>query len=181
MFGVWFFTFRPAYLGGPVSFVLVHGVSMRPTLQNGDLVVVRDRGAYVAGDVVAFHVPANGSGEGGLVIHRIVGGSAATGYATQGDNREGPDPWRPMASDIAGELWLRIPGGARAIAWVRDPIVFAGLAASFTVFQILSSPVHAPGKRRRHALGAAAVGARQLLEIRSGSWAFPMRPSEARR
>jgi signal peptidase len=169
---VWFFGFRPAYLGGPVSYVLVSGVSMLPTLEDGDLVLVRERSSYSPGDVVAFHVSTAGSGQDGLVVHRIVGGSARAGYVTEGDNGTGSDPWSTTPADIEGELWIRVPGAARMIGWIRDPIVFGGLVAAFTVFSILASPQG--GTHARRARGVVApTSSWQLTEIRSGRWAFP--------
>ncbi len=127
---VWFLLLRPGFLGGPVSYIIVSGISMEPTLRSGDLVVVRKQESYTTGDVVAFEV------EGGVVIHRIVGGTAEKGFVTQGDNKGGPDLWRPRAEDIRGKMWLHLPGGGRVIAYLRQPLVFAMLLASLGTFSL---------------------------------------------
>ncbi|MER3397507.1 MAG: hypothetical protein C4316_03050, partial [Chloroflexota bacterium] len=88
LFG-WFFFLRPGFLGGPAGYIIVSGPSMEPTLYEKDLAVVLAQDEYALGDVVAFRV------EGGIVIHRIVGGDPQAGYITRGDNRESPDMWRP--------------------------------------------------------------------------------------
>jgi signal peptidase len=136
-FAGWFMLFRPTALGGPASYLWVTGSSMRPTLAGGDFVVARQADSYAAGDIVAFRIPADEPAEGGLVIHRIVGGSAADGYVTQGDNKPLADPWHPRADDILGALWFGVPGAARYIGWLREPAVFAAFAASLTVFSVM--------------------------------------------
>lgn len=123
---VWFIYFRPAFLGGPASYIIVSGVSMEPTLYTGDLAVMQRQAAYAPGDIVAFRVP------GGHVIHRIVGGSAEEGFITRGDNKTSTDPWRPRPEDIAGRMWFHIPGGGRPLQVLRQPkyiLALGGLAA----------------------------------------------------
>jgi signal peptidase len=128
----WFFLFRPVSLGGPASYVMVSGVSMEPTLHSGDLVATRKHQSYQKGDIVAFRV------EGGIVIHRIVGGSAEDGLIMQGDNKNAPDLWRPTADDIVGRMWFSIPGGGRFLGILQSPLVLAGLASGVAVFLVLS-------------------------------------------
>jgi signal peptidase len=142
---IWFVAFRPAALGGPVSYVVVSGTSMQPTLHTGDLVVVRHRDTYAKGQVIAYAVPDGIPGAGKLVIHRITGGDARHGFTTQGDNRAEADDWHPRDQHVKGALWIHVPGAGRWIATVREPAVFASLAAGFTVFSILLGP----GRRRR--------------------------------
>jgi signal peptidase I len=153
---LWFVMARPAYLGGSVSYVWVSGVSMEPTLHNGDLVLVREQASYARGDVVAFRLPSGEAAAGGLVIHRIVGGSAGMGFRTQGDNKHGLDPWRPAEDDVVGALWLRIPAGGLVIGWIRDPVVFAGLAAGLAVFSVLAGEER--GEKRKPAKAAPPLG-----------------------
>ena len=62
-----FFFLAPRQLGGWASYAIVSGTSMLPTLQEGDLVMARERPQYEVGDIVLFEV------DGGRVIHRIVG------------------------------------------------------------------------------------------------------------
>ena len=132
----WFAFMRPASLGGPAGYLYVNGVSMEPTLVTGDLVITRRAEHYRAGQIVAFRPRAGQPGAGAIVIHRIVGGSA-DGFVVQGDNKPGPDEWRPAEADIVGALWVRIPGAGVAIGWLRSPTVMASLAAAVTVFAVL--------------------------------------------
>jgi signal peptidase len=149
-FLAWFIVLGPSVIGGPATYVFVSGTSMEPTLSTGDLVITRRAEAYEVGDIVAFHVPqeAEGVARGGLVIHRVAGGSAATGYVMRGDNRMGDDPWRPMPADIAGRAWIVIPGIAPFLTMLREPAVFGSLMAGITVFLIVMG---ADDRRRRPA------------------------------
>lgn len=125
---VWFGLFAPRFLGGPASYIMVAGTSMEPSLSTGDLVVARRQAWYREGDVVAYRIPEGEAGEGQVVIHQIVGGSARLGYILQGDNRDTPDLWRPHPDDIDGKMWLVIPGAGRAAVLLRTPFVFAVIA-----------------------------------------------------
>lgn len=123
---LWLVFLLPQQLGGSAAYVVVAGQSMEPTLWDGDLVVTRSAEAYAVGDVVAFRAPE------GMVIHRIVGGSAETGFVTQGDNRSSVDLWRSTPEEIVGRSWLRIPAGGRVFTAVRSPLMLATVAAVFT-------------------------------------------------
>jgi signal peptidase len=141
----WFVLLRPSFLGGPVSYVMVSGDSMEPTLSSGDLVVARDEDAYEVGDLVAFRVPRGEHGEGAIVIHRIAGGSAADGFSTQGDNNGWLDPWLVEADDIVGGSWLTVAGAGRWLNALKTPALLAGLVGGMVVSLVL---VGERGKRR---------------------------------
>ncbi|HYM82894.1 MAG TPA: signal peptidase I, partial [Candidatus Dormibacteraeota bacterium] len=96
----WAIVLRPVALGGQTLFLVVRGDSMLPTYQTGDLVILRSADAYRQGEVVAYRVPAGELGAGRIVIHRIVGGDAVSGYLVKGDHNPAVDPWRPKPSDI---------------------------------------------------------------------------------
>jgi signal peptidase I len=136
----WLLLFRPTFLGGPATYVIVAGRSMEPTLDSGALVMVRQRGSYGNGDIVAFRVPEGKPGEGAIVIHRIVGGSADEGFVVRGDNKEGPDPWHPAKDDIVGKRWFSLPGGSRFLAILRAPLPLAALAGGLAMLLVLSGP-----------------------------------------
>lgn len=150
---IWLVALRPAALGGPVTYVVVSGESMRPTLEHGDLVVARAQPVYDVGDVVVFTTP-----EGPLVIHRIIGGDAAGGFRLQGDNKPEPDHWTPRAEEILGEAWLHVPAGGRLLGLAGGPLPL-GLLAALATFRALSSP--RPASRTR----PAAVRLRPAADI----------------
>src|SRR3972149_4373118 len=117
VFGAWFFAFRPGFLGGPAGYVIVAGKSMEPALYTGDLVITRKQPEYRPGDTVAFRV------EGGIVIHRIVG----------------------------GRRWRHLPGKGRWLATARQPQNFAVLVGGMAGFSLLGGrTLH---KRRRRKAG----------------------------
>jgi signal peptidase I len=129
----WALFLRPQVLGGPASYVIVAGTSMKPTLHASDLVIAVKRPSYRVGDIIAYHVP-SGPGKGTLIIHRIVGGSTAIGFLTKGDNREMPDQWNPKGKDVDGRLVLRIPRAGLALLWLHTPLGVAVLAALIAFF-----------------------------------------------
>lgn len=118
------------FLLGPFGHVIVSGTSMEPSLRGGDLVLTLERRLYHHGDVVAFRVPSGHAGAGTVVIHRIVGGSAAGGYVTRGDNRGHADLWRPRSHDVTGATILRIPFAGLGLAHLRSPLGLALLAGA---------------------------------------------------
>lgn len=139
----WSVLLRPDFLGGPASYIIVSGESMEPTLYSGDLAILRKQEAYHPGDVVTFAV-----GGGDAVIHRIVGGSGEEGFDTQGDNQDRPDLWRPTSADIAGSLWLSIPGAGRVFTYLQQPVLLALIAGigSLSLF----GARHRRRRRARH-------------------------------
>lgn len=152
----WYVVLGPTVIGGQATYLTVSGDSMVPVLASGDLVIVRRADAYAVGDIVAFHLP-NDPLTRNLVIHRIAGGTATSGWTMRGDNNPGDDPWRPISGDLVGKAWIVVPGAGRALAWFRQPAVFASFAAGFVVFAFLlgeggsgerTKPAR-PGIRRR--------------------------------
>ena len=133
----WILIFRPTFLGGPTTYVLVSGASMEPTISSGDLVLARQQGSYGNGDIVAFRVPEGEPGEGAIVIHRIVGGSPDEGFVMQGDNKDGPDSWQPTENLIVGKMWFSVPGGSRFLLVLRSPAVLAALVGGIATSLIL--------------------------------------------
>ena len=127
--GLWSVRLRPATLGGSVSYIVVHGSSMEPTYDDGDLVVVRRDSEYESGDVIAFR--AGGHFEDPTrIIHRIVGGEPTSGFVTQGDNRDRTDPWSPTTEDIIGRTVLHIPMAGDISGMLTKPQTFAALGGT---------------------------------------------------
>jgi signal peptidase len=120
----------PTTLGGRFNVTIVSGTSMEPTYHTGDLALVRRTGDIAVGDVIVYAVPAGQPGEGRHVVHRVVGGDAASGWITRGDNRDTPDIWRPRADDIVGTVRGLIPQGGSWLMKVLSPI---GLGAGVAI------------------------------------------------
>jgi len=150
---------RAGFVGSPVSYVVVSGHSMLPTLQMGDVVVLRSAGAYRKGEIVAYKVPAGGPGAGLLVIHRIVGGNARDGYVMRGDNKEFNDPWRPHPADVVGRVLFVVPKVGLAVRYVRSPLGLAALAGLLTMALMLVGGAPSSGTSPRRT-AASRRGAR---------------------
>jgi hypothetical protein len=127
---------------------------MEPTLTEGDLVVVRE-GDYQVGDIVAFETGR------GLVIHRIVDGSAESGFVMQGDNKPAIDTWTPVPDEIVGEHFARVPNAGR---WLH------GLAANPAWFGAMigglgSLLLWSPQRRRRRGAHRAETRTRRSQTV----------------
>lgn len=143
---VWLVLFRPTSLGGDATWLVIRGNSMLPVYRPGDLVVLRSAPTYAAGQIVAYAVPQDDIGEGQLIIHRLIGGDAASGFKVQGDNNPGLDPWSPTAHDIVGSEWFAIPGLGNVIAWIRQPATTGALASALIVSILVARQ---PGRASR--------------------------------
>jgi signal peptidase len=140
---------RAGFVGSPVSYVLVSGHSMEPTLWTGDVVVLVREHAYRTGDVVGYRIPKGGPGAGLIIIHRIVGGDARHGYVMQGDNKAHPDPWAPKPSDVVGRQELMVPKVGLAVRYIRSPIGFALMAGIVTLTIALGGGADEERRKRR--------------------------------
>ena len=85
--------------------VVTFGTSMLPTYHAGDLVIVAHGSDYEVGDIVGYR----SSGSEQIVLHRIVGGDAASGFEMRGDNNASVDPYAPKPADIVGRAIIHVP------------------------------------------------------------------------
>ena len=155
----WWVELRPTgFLGGPASFIVVRGTSMLPLLHTGDFVLGESQSSYRVGEIVIYKVPAGNVGDGDELIHRIVGGSATTGWVIQGVNNPHPDPWRVPNNDVMGTEFLVLPGAGGTMLVLRSPI-FAGSVAGLIAVTLVLFP---PGWLRRRRTGASASVAPQV-------------------
>jgi hypothetical protein len=66
-----------------------------------------------------------------------VGGSAATGYITQGDNNPYRDVWRPKPQNVIGKRWFLVPKAERLLLALRTPWLIALLAGGLAAWVVL--------------------------------------------
>lgn len=155
--GIWYVTLAPSRFGGPLTPVLVRGVSMEPTYSTGDLVLAY-RGTPRVGDVLTYQHP-----DGAVVIHRLVE-ITEDGYLTQGDNVAAPDPWIVAPEDVLGTARVVLPGFAHRLSWVTTPGVSAALAGVVAfVVVLIPSPTERRWRRRRR----ASVASRRSVTVAS--------------
>jgi signal peptidase I len=128
--GIFYVLLAPAEIGGRSAYAIITGNSMEPALKRGDLAVVRQTGDYQVGDVVVYNHPSLGR-----VIHRIIVQDGEH-FVLQGDNNSWTDGYRPVAEEIAGELWVALPRAGRVVWGFRTPFGAALLAGviSFLLF-----------------------------------------------
>ncbi|HEY7951412.1 MAG TPA: signal peptidase I, partial [Solirubrobacteraceae bacterium] len=112
---LWFYL-APTGLGGSTSYVVTDGISMQPRFHSGDLALVRSRGTYNVGEIVAY----NSRTFHTIVLHRIVA-RAGDRYVFKGDNNNFVDFEHPARSQLIGALWLHIPGMGARLQSLRSP------------------------------------------------------------
>lgn len=149
----WFMLLRPLSLGGPASYIIVSGVSMEPTLYDGDMVILQKQDSYGVGDIVSYKT------EYGNIIHRIVE-ETPEGFILLGDNKEHPDPWKPGPEHILGKLWLHIPKVGRAVHAVQRPTILAAFISVFAFLIIFWGDVEEEEKQYVGAAELAHLGLR---------------------
>ena len=106
-------------------------------LFRSDVVIAREYERYAVGDLVVFRVP-DGEARGRYIIHRIVGGSSATGWVTRGDNRTTVDPWFLSNGDLVGRAERKAAIGPELkwfFRWMLAPVVWA-IGASIVVYVV---------------------------------------------
>jgi signal peptidase I len=164
---VWCVGFRPQALGGRTEYVGVSGISMTPTMHNGDLAVVEKQASYRPGDIVVFHVPAGQPDARMTVIHRIVGGNGTTGFVTKGDHNLVVDPWHPRSANVVGRVWFHVPGALRWVMVVAVGVVAILLAMSLwprrrATQRSVAIPQGPTPDRPRRVPGAGAPGPKRV-------------------
>lgn len=134
LFGVVLLVLIALILLDYITLAVVEGMSMEPTLQSGDLVIVVKRVSaddVKAGDVVVYR-------RGGtLIIHRVVKIESGT-LITKGDNNWLPDP--PVSfQSVIGKV-LEIGDGVFKVPLIGYLTLLARYSiTSFTYFPVLGS------------------------------------------
>ena len=120
--------------------VPVQGLSMRPALQGGDLVVLEsvNPNTLRKGDIIAVTVPPDMQKQYNLpshIVHRIykVVHNPVTGlsFITKGDANAGPDVFTTLPDAVIGKLRFVIPGAGYPFLFLhsRQGEIFLGAAA----------------------------------------------------
>jgi len=152
LLGSLWFWFVPSQFGGSTTYVVTHGVSMRPRIHTGDLALVRAQSNYHVGEIVAYDSRMLHT----IVLHRIIGRDGSR-YIFKGDNNSFVDPEHPKASQLVGALWLHIAGAGATLQSIRSPLLVAALIAVGML--ILTGSVFARRRRLRRRERRAGEGA----------------------
>jgi signal peptidase I len=85
------------WLDNPQPFFIVASQSMFPTLEQGDLILVKGCSIAFVNDIVVFESPRRFQTETTrLIVHRVIKTESINGtvyYKTKGDNNPYPDEW----------------------------------------------------------------------------------------
>jgi signal peptidase len=99
-------------LFGYAQIIVISG-SMKPDIEAGDLIIIKEQQEYRDGDVVTYR-----SGPV-LITHRIIAINES-GIITKGDaNNAADEP--VLLSDIEGKVVLRIPGAGNFVIFLKSP------------------------------------------------------------
>ena len=122
-------------LGTFTPLMVVPSASMAPTLNVGDLILVRgvDAAAIRQGDIIVFNVPAPYDRyTPSPIVHRVVEVCVVNGevcFRTKGDNNPSIDAWTVPAGNVIGKCVGRVPYVGLPILYLRTPYGLAALAA----------------------------------------------------
>lgn len=152
--------YAPLQLGGRMSFQIVRGVSMLPTLTQGDFIISQKADSYAIGDIVCFKEPMTQA----IIIHRVIAKENGY-YITQGDNRKEPDYYKSTDADIVGKALFHIPQLGEWINSMRSPWLFAVLAGILGLI-VLSDVIVGPKPTQNQSKG---VGFMTSAPVRKNS------------
>jgi signal peptidase I len=137
--------------------------SMAPTIDTGDMVVLRKLGRPAAiGDIVVVNVPDEARSRYGyppVVIHRVLRIGAGGAVTTKGDARKEPDPFTVPRSSLSARVVAKLPAAGNVLAFFKSPLGLLWLALGGVLFFAV------PGlDRRRASVQREADGLRVQLE-----------------
>jgi signal peptidase I len=145
----------------PVATVM--SASMSPTIETGDVVVMRKlQSPPRVGDVIAVAVPEGARSRYGYppkVIHRVVRIGADGRIRTKGDARKAPDPFTVSRSAAQAEVVFTVPAAGRVLAFLGSTLGLIWLAAG-ALFLIIIPLL----ERQRESAGGGVEG---IDEMRS--------------
>ncbi|MEA2143502.1 MAG: signal peptidase [Solirubrobacteraceae bacterium] len=139
----------------PVATVM--SASMSPTIDTGDVVVLRRVTQQPrVGDVIAVSVPEQARSRYGYppeVIHRVVRVAPDGTITTKGDARDKADPFTVRRSAVNAEVVATIPGGGRVLAFLTSPLGLVWIGSG--VLMLILMPMI---DRRHETVDAEAAG-----------------------
>jgi signal peptidase I len=120
-------------LGTWPPFATVMSASMSPSIETGDVVVLKtlDR-APRTGEVVAVSVPDDARRRYGyptVVVHRVTKVDPSGRITTKGDARPRVDPFTVSRAAVRGRVVLTVPAAGQIIAFMTSPMGLLWLAA----------------------------------------------------
>jgi signal peptidase len=134
---------------GISPFFYVEGISMHPTLEDGDLIII-DRTNYdnlKVGDIIIF----NSSIYHTRIVHRIVDVKISDGekaFITKGDNNHAPDPSYVLRENYVGRyVGIRVPYAGYIGKALAPPVNY--LIIALLIIYLIYVDFYMPRKGRR--------------------------------
>jgi len=129
--------------------VVVSG-SMVPTLERGDLIVVRgiEPGEITVGTIIVFHSPRDYET---LIVHRVYGLEQKGNeiyFRTKGDYNPRPDDWMIPANYVVGVFIARVPYVGVIVMRLREPFGM-GVIVILILVIVIYMFVEAGAKQRK--------------------------------
>ena len=127
----------PEFMGYK-NFVILTG-SMKPTLNSGDIVVVKESNDIKENDIISFKV------DNSVITHRVYDIYKENGkvyYITKGDANTGTDTELISIEDIEGKYCFRIPFLGNVILFFQKPsgiILLFGILGIYLLVSFLKS------------------------------------------
>jgi len=125
-----FFGLKVAFQTEYLPFHPVSSESMVPTLNVGDLIIVRGVNPELAtvGTIIVFHSPTNHEM---LIVHRVVNINSQGGklyFETKGDNNPTKDPWPVPEGNLVGVVIGKVAYLGYVILALKEPLGMATIA-----------------------------------------------------
>jgi signal peptidase I len=126
------------YLGTWPPLATVMSASMEPTIDTGDMVVLRRLGAPAqVGDVVSIRVPNEARSRYGyppVVIHRIVAVAPDGTVTTQGDAHDKPDPFTVQRAALTTKVVATVPAAGQVLGFLGSGFGLVWLLSGAALF-----------------------------------------------
>lgn len=124
----------------PFTLHTIVGTSMEPVITFNDMVVIMPVNdmKFQAGDIIAFRLHDSGDRDHPPIVHRIVAMDDSGKITTKGDNRDIPDRYEVLPSDIIGRTVLIIPYAGAVMCVLTSVVGYVGLVVVPSLFIIVN-------------------------------------------
>ena len=145
----------PGMFGGGAEYAITYGDSMSPLLKKGDFVVIRRGVAPEVGKVMLYRSKLTNQ----TVLHRVISRQGDR-FVFKGDNNSWTDSYEPLEEEIAGQMWLHIPGLGNYYKWLENPWLI-GLLGGGTAFVVIEGQKGQGRRPKERDKKATPLGYRQ--------------------
>ena len=121
------------------SSLMVATGSMSGTIEEGDLIIIKDTGDYKIGDIVTFFQDGDDITKTHRIINKEVTEDGVTYWITRGDANNSPDKRSITSDEIIGEVVVTIPYVGTFIDWAVEG---GGLIYIIGIFLILGLGIY---------------------------------------